>query len=53
MIALLPLLVLCDRNDIGGISHPWHEELEKPAIFIYDGHSGGVGLTRKGFSTHR
>jgi DEAD/DEAH box helicase domain-containing protein len=50
MIALLPLLVLCDRNDIGGISYPWHEELEKPAIFIYDGHSGGVGLTQKGYS---
>lgn len=50
MIAMLPLLVLCDRNDIGGISHPWHEELAKPAIFIYDGYSGGVGLTRKGFS---
>jgi DEAD/DEAH box helicase domain-containing protein len=50
MIALLPLLVLCDRNDIGGISYPWHEELEQSAIFIYDGHSGGVGLTRKGFS---
>jgi len=50
LIALLPMLVLCDRNDIGGISHPWHEELEMPAIFIYDGHSGGVGLTRKGFS---
>jgi len=50
MITMIPLLVLCDRNDIGGISHPWHEELEKPAIFIYDGHSGGVGLTRKGFS---
>jgi len=53
MIALLPLLVLCDRNDIGGISHPWHEELEKAAIFIYDGHSGGVGLTRKGFTNIR
>jgi len=50
MIAMLPLLVLCDRNDIGGISHPWHEELEKPAIFVYDGHSGGVGLTRKAFT---
>ncbi|MHB8791475.1 MAG: DEAD/DEAH box helicase [Desulfobulbaceae bacterium] len=50
MIALLPLLVLCDRNDIGGISHPWHEELNKPAVFIYDGCSGGVGLTRKGFA---
>ena len=50
MIALLPLLVLCDRNDIGGISHPWHEGLNKPAVFIYDGYSGGVGLTRKGFA---
>lgn len=50
MIAMLPLLVLCDRNDIGGISHPWHEELEGPAIFIYDGYSGGMGLTRKAFS---
>ncbi|MDH3329558.1 MAG: DUF1998 domain-containing protein, partial [Desulfobulbaceae bacterium] len=50
MIALMPLLVLCDRNDIGGISHPWHEQLEKPAVFIFDGYSGGVGLSRKGFS---
>ncbi|MDY0350417.1 MAG: DEAD/DEAH box helicase [Desulfobulbaceae bacterium] len=50
MIAMLPLLVLCDRNDIGGISHPWHQELEGPAVFIYDGHSGGVGLTAKAFS---
>lgn len=50
MIALIPLLVLCDRNDIGGISHPWHEQLEKPGIFIFDGYSGGVGLTRTGFS---
>lgn len=50
MIALMPLLVLCDRNDIGGISHPWHEQIEQPAVFIYDGHSGGVGLSQKGFS---
>jgi len=53
MIALIPLLVLCDRNDIGGISHPWHEQLGKPGIFIFDGYSGGVGLTRKGFSLIR
>ncbi|MDW7773954.1 MAG: DEAD/DEAH box helicase [Desulfobulbaceae bacterium] len=50
MIALMPLLVLCDRNDIGGISHPWHQQLEQPAVFIYDGYSGGVGLSEKGFS---
>ena len=50
MIGILPLLVLCDRNDIGGISHPWHDQLEGAAVFIYDGHAGGIGLTQKGFS---
>jgi DEAD/DEAH box helicase domain-containing protein len=50
MIALMPLLVLCDRNDIGGISHPWHEQLEQAAVFIFDGHSGGVGLAEKAFA---
>ncbi len=50
MIALLPLLVLCDRDDIGGISYPWYEELEHPAVFVYDGHSGGVGLCARAFS---
>jgi DEAD/DEAH box helicase domain-containing protein len=50
MIGVMPLLVLCDRNDIGGISHPWHDQLQGAAVFIYDGHAGGVGLTEKGFS---
>ncbi len=50
MIAMMPLLVLCDRNDIGGISHPWHDQLEGAAVFIYDGYSGGIGLTKKAFS---
>jgi DEAD/DEAH box helicase domain-containing protein len=53
MIGVLPLLVLCDRNDIGGISHPWHDQAGGAAIFLYDGHEGGVGLTRKGFSLIR
>ena len=50
MIGVMPLLVLCDRNDIGGISHPWHDQLQGAAVFIYDGHAGGVGLSEKGFS---
>lgn len=49
MIALFPLLVLCDRNDIGGISCPLHEQTEMASIFIYDGYPGGVGLTREAF----
>ena len=44
MIAMFPLLILCDRNDIGGISCPLHEETEEATIFVYDGQAGGVGL---------
>ena len=39
-IALFPLFALCDRNDVGGICYPVHPQLEKPAIFIYDGYPG-------------
>ncbi|MGB3211979.1 MAG: DEAD/DEAH box helicase [Desulforhopalus sp.] len=49
MIALFPLLVLCDRNDIGGISCPLHDQTEMASIFIYDGYPGGVGLAKEAF----
>jgi DEAD/DEAH box helicase domain-containing protein len=49
MIALFPLLAICDRGDIGGISYPQHPQVGAAAIFIYDGHPGGVGLAAKGF----
>jgi DEAD/DEAH box helicase domain-containing protein len=49
-IALFPLFALCDRNDLGGICYPVHPQLEKPAIFIYDGYPGGVGLAEYGYS---
>jgi DEAD/DEAH box helicase domain-containing protein len=48
-ISIFPLLVLCDRNDVGGIAHPIHEQLSQAAVFIYDGYPGGVGLSRKAF----
>jgi DEAD/DEAH box helicase domain-containing protein len=48
-IALFPLFALCDRNDVGGICYPNHPQLEKPAIFIYDGYPGGVGLAEYGY----
>ncbi len=47
-IASLPLFALCDRMDLGGVSYPFNPELGSAAIFIYDGHEGGVGLTRRG-----
>ncbi|MGD9710403.1 MAG: Zn-binding domain-containing protein, partial [Halothiobacillaceae bacterium] len=49
-IAVLPLLVLTDRNDLGGISTPLHPQLARAAVFIYDAMPGGVGLTRQAFS---
>ncbi len=48
-IGLFPLFALCDRNDIGGICYPYHPQVGKSAIFIYDGHPGGVGLAQHGF----
>jgi len=48
-ISLFPLFAICDRNDIGGISYTFHPDVEKPAIFIYDGYPGGIGLARRGF----
>jgi len=48
-IAVLPLLAMCDRWDIGGLSTNAHPQTLGPTIFIYDGHPGGVGITRQGF----
>ncbi|MCK9297189.1 MAG: DEAD/DEAH box helicase [Desulfobulbaceae bacterium] len=52
-IGIFPLLVLCDRNDVGGISYPLHPQLRRSAIFIYDGYAGGVGLARQVFGRMR
>jgi DEAD/DEAH box helicase domain-containing protein len=48
-IAVLPLLAMCDRWDIGGLSTNIHFQTGEPTIFIYDGHPGGVGISRRGF----
>jgi DEAD/DEAH box helicase domain-containing protein len=48
-IAVLPLIAMCDRWDIGGLSTNYHHQTGVPTIFIYDGHPGGVGITRRGF----
>jgi len=48
-IAVLPLLAMCDRWDIGGLSTNAHPQTGGPTIFIHDGHPGGVGITRLAF----
>ena len=49
VIGILPLFALCDRNDIGGVSTPFHPDTGKAQIFIYDAHPGGIGISEKGF----
>jgi DEAD/DEAH box helicase domain-containing protein len=49
-IAVLPLLAMCDRWDIGGLSTNLHPQTGGPAIFIYDGYPGGVGISRAAFA---
>ena len=48
-ISMLPLFALCDRNDIGGVSTPFHPDTGKAQIFIYDAHPGGIGIAEKGY----
>ena len=53
IIGLLPLQVMADRNDFGGISIPLHPQTGLPCVFVYDGLPGGAGLTRQAFAGAR
>ena len=48
-IAVLPLIAMCDRWDIGGLSTNVHFQTGRATIFIYDGHPGGVGIAKRGY----
>ena len=52
-IGVFPLLVLADRNDLGGISTPLHPQLGCAGIFIYDGLPGGAGICAQVFADGR
>ncbi|WP_049937082.1 DEAD/DEAH box helicase [Haloplanus natans] len=49
LISLLPLELLCDRADVGGLSTPYHDHTGASTVFVYDGYPGGVGLARGAF----
>jgi DEAD/DEAH box helicase domain-containing protein len=49
LIALMPLHVMCDRWDIGGLSSAAYGENGEPVIFVYDGYEGGIGLAEKAY----
>jgi DEAD/DEAH box helicase domain-containing protein len=44
VLGLFPLFALCDRHDVGGITTLAHPQVGRAAIFLYDGHAGGLGL---------
>jgi DEAD/DEAH box helicase domain-containing protein len=46
LITLLPLFASCEAHDVGGVSSPLHPEVSGPAVCLYDGCPGGVGLAQ-------
>ena len=49
IIAMMPLHVMCDRWDIGGLSSTAFGENGEPVVFVYDGYEGGIGLAEKAY----
>lgn len=47
MISIVPTFYLASRDDIGGISYPFHPQLGSSAVFMYDGHPGGIGINER------
>ena len=53
LIGLLPVFVLCERADVGGVSYPLHPATGRQRVFIYDGYPGGVGYAHAGATVFR
>jgi len=49
IIAMMPLHVMCDRWDIGGLSSMAFGKNGEPVVFVYDGYEGGIGLAEKAY----
>ncbi len=47
LINILPLFVMCDRQDIGGLVES--SNTGRPAVFLYDRFKGGLGFSEKAF----
>ena len=47
LINILPIFVMCDRQDMGGIVES--SNVGSPAIFLYDRYKGGLGFCEKAY----
>ena len=50
LIALAPLVAMCDPRDIGGGSYRMFPDTMLPTILIYDGYEQGIGISEKLYS---
>lgn len=50
LIGMLPLVAICDRWDVGGLSTPRHDNTATATIFIHDGLPGGAGISRLAYT---
>ncbi|HEX7078636.1 MAG TPA: DEAD/DEAH box helicase [Candidatus Eisenbacteria bacterium] len=48
MITLLPLHVMCERPDLGGVLNS--SNLGEQALFLYDRYPGGLGYSERGYA---
>jgi DEAD/DEAH box helicase domain-containing protein len=49
-IAIAPLVAMCDRMDIGGITYARFPGTGLPTLFLYDGYEDGIGISEKLFA---
>lgn len=51
LVAIAPLIAMCDRWDLGGVSTPLHPDFGGPVVIVHEAFPGGVGIAAKLFST--
>lgn len=44
LIALVPLVALCEPGDVGGVSSCLHPDTGRPTVLVYDAYPGGIGI---------